>query len=401
MKIKNFSGEDILVHLAFIFSPFLFLKYGELNFTLFDLNLIILFFVFVMKRKHFKFDAHFMKFLFIVSIFLAFSSITLLLNISVDGFVSLLQFAFTFFIMFTVVYNFKASQIFQGLRAMSFVWSCFLIYNLSQIGNAKYYFLNRFTSFFANPGTFGVILAINFFVLFGEIFNENSILLTTINIFGVFSTIILLLGTGSRAGLMSIFLLLPFFLLFLFRKKNKVKMIFLIILIIILVFLLINYVEIKFERNAFLRLFSTENTSVRVSDYKLAFQVFGEKPFFGWGIQQSQYAMRKNGGFHRPHNFFIAYLVELGCIGLIILMILLFLFFKKSIKTLIKDKIYGNENLYIYLIICGSAFSSFLSQQVSTPFSYRFFWFFFALLFSVLNKKLLTRFFLNKVSKFE
>ena len=90
------------------------------------------------------------------------------------------------------------------------------------------------------------------------------------------------------------------------------------------------------------------DSSGRVGNYIEAFDLFFKRSFFGYGMGRDTILKLEN--FHLPHNFFIQYLVQIGFIGLIVIL----LFFSYFIMGELK---YARSGKWVFwIIMIGSMF---------------------------------------------
>lgn len=126
-----------------------------------------------------------------------------------------------------------------------------------------------------------------------------------------------LLLSGKRGLVLAFILSIVFVYIFIYYNKKKAKKWFYLgaVFFIGLIVLIINYSKIA----QFLRLGEADITSGRTFIYDIAWQLFLEKPIFGWGI--NSFATNPANFFTIDvHNIYLQILVETGIIGFVLIL---------------------------------------------------------------------------------
>lgn len=181
--------------------------------------------------------------------------------------------------------------------------------------------------------------------------NTKQVNLTTFLIYEI-----ILLGAmitiSSRTGLVALVITVLLYLLFNFRRLSSRTMLVLFLGAISLPFI-VNQIMASRGGQALLE------TSGRTENYVQALEYWSRKPFFGYGLGLDNLVSATQLGV--PHNFFVQYLLQIGVIGVILLLIPIVLFIRKEII--------GGNNLkwMFWIIVIGSMF---IPDIVSSRFLY-------------------------------
>ena len=141
------------------------------------------------------------------------------------------------------------------------------------------------------------------------------------------------------------------------------------------------------------------------SHYSTAFELFKNKPFFGNGIKSYRdlcgevdvKSLRKKMRCStHPHNLHLELLSEIGIIGYLIFLTLIFIVFFEAIKLIINKNKISDESIYVFFaasfILCITLLFPIKSTgRLSSTFFGSLFWFNFAILYAstyILKKKL-------------
>ena len=141
------------------------------------------------------------------------------------------------------------------------------------------------------------------------------------------------------------------------------------------------------------------------SHYSTAFELFKNKPFFGNGIKSYRdlcgevdvKSLRKKMRCStHPHNLHLELLSEIGIIGYLIFLTLIFIVFFEAIKLIINKNKISDESIYVFFaasfILCITLLFPIKSTgRLSSTFFGSVFWFNFAILYAstyILKKKL-------------
>ena len=96
------------------------------------------------------------------------------------------------------------------------------------------------------------------------------------------------------------------------------------------------------------------------SHYSTAFELFKNKPFFGNGIKSYRdlcgevdvKSLRKKMRCStHPHNLHLELLSEIGIIGYLIFLTLIFIVFFEAIKLIINKNKISDESIYVFLLL--------------------------------------------------
>ncbi|HGH1676145.1 O-antigen ligase family protein [Clostridium perfringens] len=259
----------------------------------------------------------------------------------------------------------------------------FLTLNFNEFGNFKGIYGNR--NFYTSINLISLVMSINIFLrkrFFG-------ITLIAINI-------ILLFSTGSRTAIIGmIFILMIFPVLFLDNINiNKIlKLSFIYLIIIMISFIVLKYIDIPAIDRIFQKSTQNGSTGLNRGEYWMsAFDIFKEKPIFGWGNSSVYYHIMNHAsdriwGFH---NSYLVILVENGLIGSIFyFMFFLFSFLinmrRYFICNLDKcDKVFVKTLFLICMTLLINAISEAFLFAVGNPVSICF-WLCFIMIVKILE----------------
>lgn len=136
--------------------------------------------------------------------------------------------------------------------------------------------------------------------------------------------------------------------LFEYRKNKFIKV--LIVLSIVLLISGIGYIS-------FLKM-ASNSVADRIIWWKTAYLIFKENIFFGCGLGNYMTLFKAFRpelviGTLYAHNIFLELLAEIGIVGLLSFVVLLFSFYKKFIENILKEK---DKSFYIYIAISITSF---------------------------------------------
>lgn len=371
--------RNFLSIVTFSTAPFIFLKIGSINLTIFDGLLFLIAALFFFKnfnlRSNFK-NYYIFAFCFLFFAWLStFNSVDQTMAISTN-----LQYTFIMLILFPTVGKMLDFELYKKIIiSMSLVWCTFAIANLFLLKNPNYLWgggAGRFVSFFSEPGEVGLLTAVMTpFLLYSFISvklkqRTKTLLVKSIFLVGIPANLGMLIASGSRSGVVSLIVGLSLFLIMRYRLSIKLV----ITGIAFVVLSLVLMVNIDAERNALTRLTSGENTDARISDYKLTYAMLEEYLFLGTGLGASGTAIQDYNGSYRPHNIFLDLLIETGAPGLISISVILglclffgirifwnVLFHKKNANLLVSATFSSG----VILLVC---------QQFTTIANHRGYW---------------------------
>lgn len=338
------------------------------------LSIFFLFRVKINKKEIFRYEIYFFIF-FILSTFRSlFSKYTKESITLIIGFIiSILYYLYFFYFL----EKRKVDCIDRIIRNSTII---FLILNylisITSYGKIIDRGLIRTTGVFTDPNLYclAIIIPIGYFISNKRNFLENIIF---------YSSIILLLKTFSRGGMIGLF-----FLLFLvFFQKNKKKSIYLRSLLLFILFLILiyffkdeilKYVDLGkfYSRISDFNIFNVENKSKigsgRLGLWLSGIELLKKNLFFGVGMNNvPELLFEMKGDYHYLHNTFLEILVENGIIGSIFYFCFLFSF--------ILQKNYNNnakkiKNIIYAQLIISMFLTSLLSIQIFFTFSlYKYF----------------------------
>ena len=231
-----------------------------------------------------------------------------------------------------------------------FIKSVFLLSVLNLLGIGAGSIDGRVTLFGMNPNLIGIFAVIAILFLLKRSYFENDktkLNRKKHNILFFISILFMLFSTGSRGGVISLFLIITAF--FYFREKkivNKIKYLVLSLLASFSLYLLV-------INNALLnrRFFGNEEDSDagRSVLWEKVLSIVDTNPIFGVGIfkYQQQIELLNNNRIINTHNEFLSFLVYTGFVGLFFFLYFLFKLFMRSIKKYKVD----NEPLLIIILI--------------------------------------------------
>jgi len=361
--------------LSVITAPFWFLKLFSFNLVLFDILIFILGLALIYQYSMIKLKStifYLASAVFIIAATLAIINSPLPLK-AITG---TLQYFFILFFLFPILFTLLNYNFYQRyIKALSRIWTLFLVLNLFFLFNSFMYHAQRFKSFYENPVDFGVIVAIMLPFMINGVYMEKKLKWKIMVSLGVLTSIFFLLISGSRGAVLAAFVGIVVFLVLVNRisfKSFKQSLVFAFLVSMILI-LLLPY----FPRNVFSRAFLKENIEIRLQQYGLSYQLFPDVFFLGSGLHTSGELIRQQGGSCRPHNFFIAIFLETGIFGFIAFITILWLCLGWGVKLFSISLL---KNIKINGLIAAT-FSSglilFLATQVSTTPVHRGLWVFF------------------------
>ena len=414
MKIKALKYFDQILFILLVSTPFIFL-FGKF---VSDLSIILCGLLFItisilIKKTNYIFSK-------ISILFYSFNLYLIIRSLlSSDIYLSLESSIFLFrfwFFSLSLLYilntkkSFLRNYLYTSLSAilLIFIDSCiqfFFGYNIT--GNQ--YLGERISSFFGKEyilgGYIGRLLLLNLAII-TIIFNKNKNQNIAIILLFFLSLIIILLS-GDRIGILYFIIALIVFIVFSYYSKIfklYLSMFFSISLLSIIFFVenIYNRVIVTTLRqvgligdninNGNLHIFSSGLTEV----YLTAINIFNDNKLFGIGTKLfRKYCLEEkyivgDGCTTHPHNYLIQLLTETGLFGLFLyfnfIFLLLFILFKNIYLRYIKDfdnylvaKIYINILLLVHLVPfypTGSIFHNFTSIQIFLPIGFFLYFYF-------------------------
>lgn len=369
---------NYFIILSFSTAPFIFLKIDSINFTIFDVLLIMI--TILSLFKGFNLSGNY-KYYYIASLFfLVFSWLSLYNSVDMSTAISTtLQYTFVLLVLFPTVGKVMDFELYKKvIYIMSLVWSMFSIFNLPILNDPDFLWgggAGRFVSFFSEPGELGALTAIMApFLIYSLSVKLNgkmtNLFAKMILLVGLVSNLSMLIASGSRSAVIA--LVVGCALLLILRYGISLR-----VIIISVVFIGLSMViasNLDLERNALSRLTSGENISTRSSDYQLTYDMMREYLFLGTGLGASGEAIQYYGGDYRPHNMFLDILIETGVVGLISFSIILALCMFFGIRIL-WDVIFNKKHTNLLVAATLSAGVALLVyQQFNTVANHRGYW---------------------------
>ncbi len=172
------------------------------------------------------------------------------------------------------------------------------------------------------------ICLFNFIISYSKAFKKNGFLLLFLILSFLISTYLLLLA-GARGAFLGLILAL----IYLSRNIRDKKFIYssLFGVLVLIVFIVLNQ-ESFLTINRLFSIFDGHDQSTRIYLFSQAIQLWTSditSIFFGGGVKSFPIFINQNNLGVYPHNIFLEILSELGLVGLIIFLKILFIFFKK------------------------------------------------------------------------
>lgn len=235
------------------------------------------------------------------------------------------------------------------------VYACFIV-SLQQGSEMIYGNVDRVGSTLQNPNAFALALIVGMIFSFHEIITENKKFNKLRNILSVM--LILWFGyyiiyyTGSRKGIILLFFIniMIFVYIFIYSKINqKIFVLFSFPIIeMILIYFLAKSPYFSRMRNLFVLLsggsVSEGSMDVRTAMLLRAFDLWRQRPFWGWGIDQ----YRLVSGFNTySHNNISEIIVNNGLIGFLFYYGMFFVLFLSIFKNITK------QNKIIFWVMTG------------------------------------------------
>lgn len=232
-----------------------------------------------------------------------------------------------------------------------------------------------------------------------------------IALIGFFSGVLLSILSGSRGGWLTIIIVF-LTLLIVFYKFDRKRLIKAILLVLLFLFLLILFwsslpIQVRVEQaisDVFNYFDGNYQTSVgyRLEMWKASWLGFVERPIFGWGFESFEFVYKKHLEEYRsnsisyvfghPHNDYMLFLVEMGVIGLVVMLSIFIYPLIKLFDSLKKGLSTGKLEL-IFLSLLGivlveSVMEFMISDQTITKkYIFHFYIVFILLIFSSLYSR--------------
>jgi O-antigen ligase len=371
-KIFEFFKKNNHLHLSFFLIFFYYLSYILGNFVLNSFSILIIGFSIIKFKKKFFFfynNKFYIIFFFILIINLIFS---FNFESSFERFIGIIKNFLLYISIFLLLSNLNKNFFFKNLGLISLIIVSFVSIDLIY----QFFFTNnlfgmitpessgvRFAGIFYDELIIGGFINLHMFLALFYLRKKNFLIII---IFFMLCLLAIILSGEKKSTLMSIFILLIYFITEINYKKN-VKYFFIVCLSFILLFSFVFSLKKVKERIVFgdgglIRElgFKHENSmnglynTIHFSHFRSAIIIWKENVFLGSGMRTFRYAcdneeaiktLKKYYCTTHPHNYYIEILSEFGIIGFgffVYSLLKLFLIFKK-IKFNINSK-----NLTIY-----------------------------------------------------
>lgn len=325
------------------------------NFSLPKLSVLLLIIVYLFRASRGK--LYFNAFLGIIGIYSVWALVTSIFSINADGAVSRwLSFLVPLFVLIYVLNRLVTNE--GNIRniMLSFVAGCcipigIMIYLTMQGVTGE---LNRMTAFEQDQNELSVMLSIAASFVFILLKQNNSKIVNILLIVFLCVCLVAILLTGSRTGLI-IFLAVSMFGLVSFGKKGILWAVLSIIFItpLILPFIPESNIERLLETQEQV---SEGDFTGRGYVWERGLTAFhSQNPIrmlLGVGYDQFQFLYNQNyGTFTAPHNTYLSVYVELGIIGFLIFLYILFYVFRKTITLCRSNRTLVYLGLFLPIII--------------------------------------------------
>ena len=430
LKLSNLFQSEII---SFILLTTLFLSFG---FGSSIINLVLLLMI-----TYFFLNYHLIKFDFLDKFLLFFGLYLLLISLlNLDYFVN--HFLFLKFILLSLSMKFILSQISEKyLKNFIIICSFFLFFLILDIFYQKIFGADifgfniqmgeRLSGPFNKliPGSLILYLGFYFFLnIYFNNLNSSSILKNFIGLIILFIFVTSILITGERMNFISC--LFSVLLIFFLTNNKKRHSVFVLISFLLCLFIILkdNYLYARYEK--FILLLKPElntkyfhkdeilsykkenqilNDSEDVEDIKLSFfdttwgahyltayELFKKKPIFGNGIKSfrdlcGDVQIKSVRGKFRcsthPHNIHLEVLSEIGLIGYLIFIILIFTILYEAIKIIINKKKYSEDIIFLFfsaslILLVTLIFPIKSSGRLSSTFFGSIYWINFSILYA-------------------
>lgn len=217
----------------------------------------------------------------------------------------------------------------------------------SVLANAEYAGEERLTAFGQDQNTLSFLLCVGFTIVLGAFRRYNKSIWRYFSLVFLISCVVVILSTGSRTGLILIILVLVLFFVSSGGWKNLILMFFLILLLSPVIY---NYIpetiwERLFETND---LVMSGDFSDRGYIWSHGLEAFWRENFvLGVGYSNFSTMLNQNFGWQMAsHNTYLSYLVDLGFVGFVFFILVLYRMF------MIVCRIYkATKDIYIFAYI--------------------------------------------------
>lgn len=256
--------------------------------------------------------------------------------------------------------NFKTESIITSFTIMSYILNFIMVYQFYLLSTTGFDF-GRFQGSYGNPN---LLTSLSLSATVASLWflarpKKNKFLAYVFLI----SNIIVIIGTGSRIGLIGlIFIILGALFIFSDTKSvlQKMKLIAVIIIVGIVFFIMFKHLEIPaLERILSEKTIDNSTGISRGETWQNGLVILLEKPLFGWGFGSANYytfISDKLGNYSwGVHNSYIAILIENGLVGTIFYILFAIIMIKdvnkkmKLINLSIKEKRF----IKILILLCA------------------------------------------------
>lgn len=316
------------------------------NFTVADLFFLLLFILLTLKKK-LKYDRpiFFTSILLLTGILIS----ELFVNDLNTSIVPTLQYIYIFFILYPVFNTLVTNMsIFKNiLKIYSYTSALTVIYALLVNNLTVKTIQGRYFSVYQNAWIFSMVtimgVALSLFLTTQASNLKNKFfpfIALLINILGVFIS-------GSRTGFLVSTMILAGYIYFLLSKKIKNIYTKLLVNIIFITTILMSLLSFTSIISSFTRLISPYNSNFseklmsltqlenadqfRQQMYANGIENISNSPFIGMGI--GNYAQSSSGIGMAMHNFYLSIWLEIGLLGLISMLLLSYLSFKRTLTV--------------------------------------------------------------------
>lgn len=271
----------------------------------------------------------------------------------------------SYFVLFTFLLNTKFTLSEKSLLSKAIFGSVFLLLLFTVVFGEFYHSrLSININGYIDPNYFctGFVLIVAF--LLWMIKSKTYRLISLICLLSLFTVVFL---SGSRGSLLAISIEIICYILFL-NRKNLIKIIPLIIaflLVAMAVFMILP--EELTNRFNLLDSIKTDGGSGRLVIWKNMFAIYQDGSLltkvFGYGRESSTALYKELVGInYTPHNVYIKILLELGIVGLVLVVICIISVLRQTIK---------NNNSFLFAVLVGIGVGSFFLDMDNT----RLIWF--------------------------
>ncbi len=365
--------------LTLTLAPFIFLKIGAVNITIFDLMFVFVACLYVFKG--FNLDGNYQIYYIAVWCFLVFSWASVYNSSDhMESIFTTTQYTFVLLFLFPTISKVLTFDLYKKIVfSMSFAWCIFSIFNMPLLRNPEYLWgggAGRYVGFFSEPGETGLLSSMMTpFLLYGlfTLKAKNRLITFLIKVLflcGTVSNLVVLVASGSRSAVISF--IVGMFLLLIMKYGLSLKLIATSLLFVVLGIVIQS--TLSFERNALSRLSTNENVGSRINDYGTVLDVLKEYFFFGTGLGDSLFAIQKFGGVYRPHNMFLDILIESGVLGFIALLIILGLCLFFGVRILWNVLLNKKKANFLVSVTFATGVILFIYQQFNTIANHRGYW---------------------------